>query len=152
MNKIKIVILILILFNYGCATIKTIDLSNSSNGPKAVIKGLLNKESTLVRTSFKVIGVNGKPVDYGLTGHPVDSIIYLDEGNNKIVVGAARYDNFFKGVYSGIGEINVFLSGGKKYQVNGTYDGLKRLIRMWVEDMATKEKVSNVVDLYLVAK
>ena len=152
MNKIKIVILVLILFNYGCATIKTIDFSNSSNGPNAVVKGLWNKESTFVWTSFKIIGVNGKPVDYGLTGHYFDSIINLDEGNNKIVVEAERYDNFFKGVYYGREEINVFLSGGKKYQVNGTYDGLIRVIHMWVEDMATKEKVSNVVDLYLVAK
>jgi hypothetical protein len=155
LDKIKIAISILILFNYGCiATIKTIDFSSSSTVPNAVVKGLGKADPTCKDPpcggiSFKIVGVNGRPVNYGLTGDYINSIVKLDEGNNKTVIEAERYGGFFKGLYYGRGEINVFLSGGGKYQVNGTYDGL---IHMWVEDMETKEKVSNVVDLYLVPK
>lgn len=144
-NKVKTtIILAFSLICCGCATVKISDFSVDPDVPNLSVKGTMNKESWPILTSFKILSINGKPIKYGCTGHYYDSEVVLDEGYAILVVETTRNDGFFEGIYTGTGEISTFLSGGRKYQVNGKYDGL---IRMWIEDVETHKGVSHIVNV-----
>jgi hypothetical protein len=146
---VHIIALAPLLYCCGCSTHRTIDFSRNPDSQKTVVTGAVN-EDYWHRTTFEIVGANGRSIgsgsfmNYIVPPRSDDIELILDAGENLFIVKTKARDGFFGGNYSGIGGITADLEAGRHYRISGKYDGL---IRMWVENTATHEIVSEVVDV-----
>lgn len=125
-----------------------------SDGPAA----FLQEKSTLyedrygesLHEAYRATGIDGKTLRYNWKSSAIEGQYHLLPGTHKIIAMALiRRGSILNGSNQYFGVLNGTFADNHHYFVNGTTRFADNRLEMWVEDMDSGDKVSEILSLDL---
>ena len=109
-----------------------------------------DRHDETLQESYRVTGIDGKTVRFNWKSAAIEGEYRLLPGPHKIIVRAGiRRGSAWNNVDEYFGVLNAVLAENRHYFINGTPYFADNLLEMWVEDLDSGAKVSEVLGLDL---
>ena len=122
----------------GCATTDMRAPAVSKSDGAVVKSRSVSREHYRDTLMFAII--DGRPVDPGFWRAPARMEVAVSAGQHAITFDLVRHSGFFGGLMGASGVLKFEAKSGRTYVMNS--EDADGLVRVWIEDAASGEKVS----------
>ena len=125
----------------GCATTDMRSPTSAKNDGAVVKSRSVSREHYRDTLMFAII--DGRPVDPGFWRAPARMEVAVTAGPHAITFDLLRHSGFFGGLMGASGVLRFEAKDGRTYVMNS--EDADGLVRVWIEDEASAQKVSEPV-------